>query len=102
MTRKPCEPTPIKATLILPLGGAWPAPPRTDRGTMVTVAAAASVVARNWRREIFDDTGAGEVLVVLIGEGLVQGCGGRDSLRSFRFLRFIHYNRLSPFYGHSA
>jgi len=34
MTRKPCAPTPMKAMLTLSLGGTYPVPPNTWRGTM--------------------------------------------------------------------
>src|SRR5207302_8515125 len=52
MTRKPCEPTPMKAMLTLSLGGTYPAPPSTRRGTMERPTAAAAVCARNLRREV--------------------------------------------------
>src|SRR6266403_1305715 len=51
MTRKPCAPTPMKAMLTLSLGGTYPVPPNTWRGTMDRPIAAAAVCARNLRRE---------------------------------------------------
>jgi hypothetical protein len=41
---------------------------------MVTLAAVAAA-ARNLRREIFDCARVGEVSTVLMGDGLVLGCG---------------------------
>src|SRR5437667_1214252 len=52
MTRKPWAPTPMKAMLTLSLGGTYPAPPSTRRGTMERPTAAAAVCAKNLRREI--------------------------------------------------
>src|SRR5438477_8459709 len=52
MTRKPWAPTPMKAMLTLSLGGTYPAPPSTRRGTMERPTAAAAVCARNLRREV--------------------------------------------------
>src|SRR5712691_5502784 len=52
MTRKPWEPTPMKAMLTLSLGGTYPAPPSTRRGTIEKPIAAAVVCPRNLRREI--------------------------------------------------
>src|SRR5882762_3642757 len=52
MTRKPWEPTPMKATLTLSLGGTYFAPPSTRRGTIEKPIAAAVVCPRNLRREI--------------------------------------------------
>src|SRR2546429_9391033 len=51
MTRKPWAPTPIKAILTLSLGGTYPAPPRTRRGTIEKPIAAVAACARNLRRE---------------------------------------------------
>src|ERR1700731_2197518 len=52
MTRKPCEPTPMKAMLTLSLGGKYSAPPSTRRGTIEKPIAAAVVCPRNLRRDI--------------------------------------------------
>src|SRR5437660_11891444 len=51
MTRRPCEPTPINAILTLSLGGTYPAPPNTRRGTIERPIAAAAVCPKNLRRE---------------------------------------------------
>src|SRR5258708_16060847 len=51
ITRKPCEPTPMKARLTLSLGGTYPAPPNTLRGTIEKPIAAAPVCPMNLRRE---------------------------------------------------
>src|SRR5256886_6020607 len=51
MTRKPWAPTPIKAILTLSLGGTYPAPRRTRRGTIEKPIAAVAACARNLRRE---------------------------------------------------
>src|SRR6266542_4760066 len=50
MTRKPCEPTPMKAMLTLSLGATCPTPPNTRRGTIEKPIAAA-VCPKNLRRE---------------------------------------------------
>src|SRR6185503_7878810 len=50
ITRKPCEPTPMNAVLILSLGATYPGPPNTRRGTIEN-AAAAAVRPKNCRRE---------------------------------------------------
>src|SRR5216683_2723069 len=51
MTRKPWEPTPMKAILILSLGATYPGPPNTRRGTIEKPIAAAAVRPMNLRRE---------------------------------------------------
>src|SRR5712692_8768366 len=51
MTRKPCEPTPMKARLTLSLGGTYPAPPNTRRGTIEKPIAAVAACPMNLRRE---------------------------------------------------
>src|SRR5208337_1760843 len=51
MTRKPCAPTPMNAMFTLSLGGTYPAPPNTRRGTIVKPIAAAAVCPMNLRRE---------------------------------------------------
>src|SRR6266568_4759317 len=51
MTRKPWAPTPMKAILTLSLGGTYPAPPNTRRGTIERPIAAVAVCAKNLRRE---------------------------------------------------
>jgi len=47
----PWPPEPIAAMFSRWLGGVWPGPPRTCRGTMVSVAAAATVAVRKSRRD---------------------------------------------------
>jgi hypothetical protein len=44
-------PIPTPAMLSFSLGGVWPAPPRTCRGTNVTAAMAAAAVPMKSRRE---------------------------------------------------
>src|SRR6266567_189874 len=56
MTRKPWAPTPMKAILTLSLGGTYPAPPSTRRGTIERPIAAAAVCAKNLRRETEADS----------------------------------------------
>src|SRR5947209_17363648 len=51
MRRRPCEPTPINAVLTLSLGGTYPAPPNTRRGTIERPIAPAVVCPKNLRRE---------------------------------------------------
>ncbi len=51
ITRKPWAPTPMKAILTLSLGGTYPTPPNTRRGTIEKPIAAAAVCPRNLRRE---------------------------------------------------
>jgi hypothetical protein len=51
MTRNPCEPTPIKAMLTLSLGGTYPTPPNTRRGTIENPIAAAPACPMNFRRD---------------------------------------------------
>jgi|SRR6267142_1347939 len=51
MTRKPWAPTPMKAMLTLSLGGTYPGPPNTRRGTIEKPIAAAAVFPKNSRRE---------------------------------------------------
>src|SRR6266567_7608328 len=50
MTRRPCEPTPIKAMLTLSLGGTKPGPPKTWRGRMEKARAVPALCSRNLRR----------------------------------------------------
>src|SRR5687768_2881194 len=53
MSPPPMPPQPIPARLTFSLGGTKPAPPRTCRGTIVNVnAAAAPVAAKNLRRVV--------------------------------------------------
>src|SRR6266849_6789112 len=51
MTRKPWAPTPMKAIWTLSLGGTYPAPPNTRRGTIEKLIAAAAACPKNLRRE---------------------------------------------------
>ncbi len=51
MTRKPCEPTPMKAILTLSLGATYPTPPNTLRGTIEKPIAAVPACPMNLRRE---------------------------------------------------
>jgi hypothetical protein len=51
MTRNPCAPTPMKAMLTRSLGGTYPGPPNTERGTMEKPATAEALFARNSRRD---------------------------------------------------
>src|SRR6266851_3529360 len=51
ITRRPCDPTPTKAILTLSLGGTYPTPPNTRRGTIESPIAAVAACPMNSRRE---------------------------------------------------
>src|SRR3977135_3506195 len=79
MTRKPWDPTPMNAILTLSLGGTYPAPPNTRRGTIARPIAAAAVCPKNLRREIEPSKRLGDRSLFLIVPAIVT----RSQLRSF-------------------
>src|ERR1700676_4713563 len=60
MTRKPWDPTPMNAILTLSLGGTYPAPPNTRRGTIESPIAAAPACPMNFRRDTAPVKGLGD------------------------------------------